>query len=144
MRPGKANIHMRKQIHPYLKPKLTIHTNGSTYLYGIPSLAFAGLTPRKIEQSSYICLSGLPLETPTESALGPSHEIAKIGLSCASTNYIFESYGKSTTLADQAAGTSTASPVGRSTSNTAALRLHFWIEQNLVSVLDGDIHTNPL
>ena len=30
---------MRKQIHPYFEPKLTIHTNGSTYLYGIPSLA---------------------------------------------------------------------------------------------------------
>ena len=37
---------MRKNIHPCLEPRLTIHTNGSTYLYGIPSLAlWAALGP---------------------------------------------------------------------------------------------------
>src|SRR5690348_6881048 len=30
---------MRKKIHPCLESRLTIHTNGATYLYGIPSLA---------------------------------------------------------------------------------------------------------
>jgi len=29
---------MKKRIHPYLEPKLIIHTNGSTYLTGIPLL----------------------------------------------------------------------------------------------------------
>jgi len=35
---------MKKRIHPYLEPKLIIHTNGSTYLTGIPLLwlRFAG------------------------------------------------------------------------------------------------------
>jgi hypothetical protein len=40
---------MKKRIHPYLEPKLITHTNGSTYLTGIPLLwlRFAG-TPLRV------------------------------------------------------------------------------------------------
>ncbi len=34
---------MKKKIHPYLEPKLIIHTNGSTYLTGIPLLLLCSI-----------------------------------------------------------------------------------------------------
>ncbi len=53
---------MKKLIHPYLKPKLTIHTNGSTYLYGIPFLRARGTVNPNYRSSctaraTPICLS---------------------------------------------------------------------------------------
>lgn len=35
--PPAIDPQMKRLMHPYLKPKFTIHTNGSTHLYGVPA-----------------------------------------------------------------------------------------------------------
>jgi hypothetical protein len=52
VRPRKPNHQMKKRIHPYLEPKLIIHTNGSTYLTGIPLLYTLSTLPLAISEGT--------------------------------------------------------------------------------------------
>ena len=76
---------MKKRIHPYLEPKLIIHTNGSTYLTGIPLFWLRSAAPVEGAQSAFPekrfarALGGV--ENPTE-ATPESPSIGEEALLC--------------------------------------------------------------
>jgi hypothetical protein len=71
---------MKRRIHPYSEPKLIIHTNGSTYLTGIPLLRLRGGCPWLPQEASKT--------NPVSAAGGPQSTTASSVIPLSSTNRV--------------------------------------------------------
>jgi len=145
---------MKKRIHPYSEPKLIIHTNGSTYLTGIPLLLLRGVPQSTSLNSDFkdtlppepklLCF-GLHYKAHSWSPRDPQHTLHSFKDSFFSSakakvqQHLFTSY-----LIKYLDLPSPSRDVVDSPFSSAILHLAQPINKKLCLVLDTDVISNPL
>lgn len=149
---GPPSRKMKKRIHPYLEPKLIIHTNGSTYLTGIPLLLLRGVPQSNTSSSDLkdtlppepklLCF-GLHYGAHSPSEQNTLRISPRSGFFSRAKEkvqqHLFTSY-----LIKYLDLPSSAKYVENRTSFRAQLQLAQPINKKLCLVLDTDVISNPL